>query len=108
VIDIARQFIRIQLNADAAILLKDEYASARPPPSCRLPFRVETHLLPRMAQDSGNWFATAISPVSGYASLYLPLRASMRIRGVLAVAFRRPDSPICRRKTSPCSKRWPR
>ena len=86
VIDIARQFIRFQLNADTAILLpKEEDANAK------LSFRIEPHLA-RVALDSGQLVRDSGTAGSGYASLYLPLRASMRIRGVLAVALPA-DSP---------------
>ena len=83
VIDIARQFIRIELNADAEILLPD--ASELPSGQTPRSFRVEPHLA-KMTQDSGQLVRDSQSAGSGYASLYLPLRASMRIRGVLAVA----------------------
>jgi len=84
VIDIARQFIRIQLNADAAILLPEDPDSTAT--LAKLSFRVEPHLA-LVAQQSGQLVRDSEIAGSGYASHYLPLRASMRIRGVLAVAF---------------------
>jgi len=84
VIDIARQFIHVQLNADSAILLKDNHDAATGPAS--LAFRIEPHLA-QVAQDSGQLVRDSEIAGSGYASHYLPLRASMRTRGVLAVAF---------------------
>ena len=86
VIDIARQFIRFQLNADTAILLPEEEDA-----NAKLSFRIEPHLA-RVALDSGQLVRDSGTAGSGYASLYLPLRASMRIRGVLAVALPE-DSP---------------
>jgi len=86
VIDIARQFIRFQLNADTAILLPEEEDA-----NAKLSFRIEPHLA-RVALDSGQLVRDSGTAGSGYASLYLPLRASMRIRGVLAVALPA-DSP---------------
>ena len=84
VIDIARQFIRFQLNADAAILLPED---ADPTAAqAKLSFRVEPHLA-LVARQSGQLVRDSGTAGSGYASLYLPLRASMRIRGVLAVAL---------------------
>jgi two-component system sensor histidine kinase KdpD len=91
VIDVARQFIRIQLNADAVILLKDDHDPEAAAKLSKLPFRVETHLA-QVAQDSGQLVRDSDIAGSGYASHYLPLRASMRIRGVLAIAFPA-DSP---------------
>ena len=86
VIDIARQFIRFQLNADTTILLPEEEGA-----NAKLSFRIEPHLA-RVALDSGQLVRDSGTAGSGYASLYLPLRASMRIRGVLAVALPA-DSP---------------
>lgn len=88
VIDIARQFIRFQLNVDAEILLPE--GSELPAGQATHTFRIEPHLA-RMAQDSGQPVRDSQSTGSGYASLYLPLRASMRVRGVLAIAPQ-PDS----------------
>jgi two-component system sensor histidine kinase KdpD len=84
VIDITRQFIRIRLNADAAILLPQDSDSTAT--LAKLSFRVEPHLA-LVAQQSGQLVRDSEMAGSGYASHYLPLRASMRIRGVLAVAF---------------------
>ena len=81
VIDIARQFIRFQLNADTTILLPEEEGA-----NAKLSFRIEPHLA-RVALDSGQLVRDSGTAGSGYASLYLPLRASMRFRGVLAVAL---------------------
>jgi two-component system sensor histidine kinase KdpD len=81
VIDIARQFIRFQLNADAALLLPEEEDA-----NAKLSFRIEPHLA-LVARQSGQLVRDSGTAGSGYASLYLPLRASMRIRGVLAVAL---------------------
>lgn len=86
VIDIARQFVRFQLAAEALVLLDDQPESAATgedeTPACR----IEPHLA-AMARNSGQLVRNAGLASGGYASLYLPLRASMRIRGVLAVAF---------------------
>jgi two-component system sensor histidine kinase KdpD len=91
VIDITRQFIRIQLNADAAIVLPEEDETISAARLMAFPFRVEMHLA-RMVQDSGQLVRDSEIAGAGYASLYMPLRASMRVRGVLAIAFA-PDSP---------------
>ena len=88
--DTARQYIRIQLEAEAAVLLPGTDGSlpnAVPAES----FGVEPHLA-RMALDSGQAVRDSEIAGSGYASLYLPLRASMRVRGVLAIA-RAPGAP---------------
>ena len=54
VIDITRQFIHVQLNADGAIVLPEDDATISAARLTTLPFRVESHLA-RMVQDSGNW-----------------------------------------------------
>ena len=86
VIDIAQQFVRKQLNAEALILGVDghplEFAHGAVSTACR----IELHLA-KVALDSGHMVRHDELSVDGYASLYLPLQASMRIRGVLAVAF---------------------
>ncbi|WP_153144622.1 DUF4118 domain-containing protein [Dechloromonas sp. H13] len=90
VIDIARQYIRMQLAAEATVLLPDTVGAltqAAPADG----FRCEPHLA-RVALDSGQPVRDNEIAGSGYASLYLPLRASMRVRGVLAVACA-PASP---------------
>jgi two-component system sensor histidine kinase KdpD len=86
VIDITRTFAQEQLNADALILLPDEHGhatvAASAAPSCRI-----DRLLAKIAEDSGKTVRNHELSNSGYAALYLPLRASMRTRGVLAIAF---------------------
>lgn len=89
VIEIARDFIHIQLDADSAILLKDNPDTASG--LTKLAFRIEPHLA-QVAQDSGQLVRDSEIAGSGYASHYLPLRASMHTRGVLAIAFPA-DSP---------------
>lgn len=97
VIDIARQFVRTQLKAEALILgldgnpvesapdSVDDLADDSAPTACR----IEPHLA-KVAQDSGHTVRHDELSSDAYASLYLPLKASMRIRGVLAVAFPQP------------------
>lgn len=86
VIDIARQFIRFQLKAEAAILLKDDQSPELAMQLNNLSFRIEPHLA-LVAQDGGQVVYDSGTAGSGYASLYLPLRASMNVRGVLAIAL---------------------
>lgn len=89
--DIARDFVRAQFAAAAAVVLPDELTPAggdSAPAGCR----VEPHLA-RMALNTGQAVHNDGFAAGGYASLYLPLRASMRIRGVLAVALPDPALP---------------
>ncbi len=86
VISIAQDFIATQLSAQAAILLPDATGCrllANPAPSS-LP--VEMHLA-QVALSSGQLVRSDEFSSLGYAPIYLPLKASMRIRGVLAVRF---------------------
>lgn len=82
---IVRQFIHGQLEAEAAVLLPGE-DGALPADTHPEGFRIEPHLA-RVALDSGQPVRDSEIGGSGYASLYLPLRASQRVRGVLAIAF---------------------
>jgi len=84
--EIARQFVRYQLDAEALILLLEGQQQTVDEKSATPALRIETHLA-YMAQESGKPVRSAELAGSGYASLYLPLPASMRIRGVLALAF---------------------
>ncbi|MFZ2266751.1 MAG: DUF4118 domain-containing protein [Azonexus sp.] len=83
VLAIARQFIQQQFTAESAILLP---AEQQPGSQEKPAFRIEPHLA-AIAMQGGETVRNNEFSSAGYASLYLPLRASMRIRGVLAVAF---------------------
>lgn len=83
VMEITRQFVRCQINAEALILLPDPAADYK---SGDADLRIEPHLV-HMVLESGTLLRTGELVSNGYASLYLPLRAPMRIRGVLAIAF---------------------
>lgn len=86
-LEITQRFVDRQLNAASTVLPQEKQAqrsAAKPaPPSCR----IEPHLA-TVALESGEPVRSGETAGNGYASLYLPLKASMRIRGVLAVAFR--------------------
>ena len=86
VIEITRTFAQGQLNAEAVILLPDEHGHstvvASAAPSCRI-----DHLLAKIAEDNGKTIRNPELSSGGYAALYLPLKASMRTRGLLAIAF---------------------
>lgn len=84
--EIAREFIASQLQAEAFILLPDaahKHLQAGPGEAGK---RVEMHLA-QIAFDSSTLVRSDEMRSLGVASLYLPLRASMRQRGVLAIAF---------------------
>ncbi|MDD2743961.1 MAG: DUF4118 domain-containing protein [Rhodocyclaceae bacterium] len=86
VVAIAQQFVARQLNAEVRILDTDGHPMASGDVALNSAFRVEAHLA-KVAQESGSTVRHDELGADGYASLYLPLKASMRIRGVLAVAF---------------------
>ncbi len=86
VTEIARQFIKLQLHADTLILLPENNIIVPASTTGHTPFRIEPYLA-NMALESGKMVLSAEPIGGGYASLYLPLKASMRIRGVLTVAF---------------------
>ena len=91
VVDAAQAFVRKQIGAEAAILVPDEAGhlavAAGQAPACR----IEPHLA-QVALNSGQPVKTDEIAGSGYASLYLPLQASLRVRGVLALAV--PDGAL--------------
>jgi two-component system sensor histidine kinase KdpD len=86
VVEFAKAFIKEQLGAECAILVPDDFRKSlvRTSPACSLP--IESHLA-RVALESGKLVRSDEMSSMGYAPLYLPLQASMRIRGVLAVRF---------------------
>ena len=86
VVDIARSFTQAQLEAESLILLPDEHGHPTVATSAAPTYKVNP-LLANIAQDSGKPVRDHEMSGSGYAALYLPLRASMRTRGVLAIAF---------------------
>lgn len=86
VVEIAQQFVRKQLNAEALILGVDGHPLQSEHGAISTACRIESHLA-KVALDSGHTVRHDELSADGYASLYLPLQASMRIRGVLAVAF---------------------
>jgi two-component system, OmpR family, sensor histidine kinase KdpD len=90
VADTARQFVRIQLDAEGVVLLPDDPSPGTAGSSQKPACRTDAHLV-KVALSSGQLVRTDEPPGSGDASLYLPLHASMRVRGVLAVAF--PENP---------------
>lgn len=86
-IEISKRFLRVQFNAQATILLADDHDRLPEERSATEPLysvRLAPHLA-ATAQTSGQ--PVRSHEANGYASLYLPLKASMRVRGVLAVAF---------------------
>ena len=86
VVEIARQFVRKELNAEALILGVNGYPLESEQGAVSKACRIESHLA-KVAQDSGQTVRHDELSGDAYASLYLPLKASMRVRGVLAVAF---------------------
>ncbi|MGB4065474.1 MAG: DUF4118 domain-containing protein [Azonexus sp.] len=86
VVDIARSFTQAQLEAESLILLPDEHGHPTLATSTTSACKVNP-LLANIAEDSGKTVRNHEMSGSGYAALYLPLRASMRTRGVLAIAF---------------------
>lgn len=86
VVDIARSFTQAQLEAESLILLPDEHGQPTLATSTNSACKVNP-LLANIAEDSGKTVRNHEMSGNGYAALYLPLRASMRTRGVLAIAF---------------------
>ncbi|MEN3373905.1 DUF4118 domain-containing protein [Dechloromonas sp. ZS-1] len=86
VVEISASFIRTQLVAQAVVLLPDEGRHTLSPVPFGAPLPVEMHLA-RVAFDSGRFVRSDEVMGMGLAAFYFPLKAPMRMRGVLAVAF---------------------
>ncbi len=84
--EIAQAFITQQLGAQSAILLPDDAAHTLQALALPDALLIESHLA-QVALTSGQLVRSDEIASLGYAPIYLPLRASMRIRGVLAVRF---------------------
>lgn len=93
VVSTAGDFVRAQLGARSVILVPDETHRNLATAGQQDELPVETHLA-LVAFESGEFVRSDEMRGMGYASLYFPLKASMRMRGVLAVAFEDvPDEP---------------
>lgn len=88
--EITRDFVREVLAARAAILLPDEAGQRLLAATPADGLAIESHLA-QLALSSGQLVRRDGVAGMGYAPLYLPLVASMRTRGVLAVAFAEPS-----------------
>lgn len=86
VVEITEDFVGSQLPARAVVLLPDDERKTLEAARSGAGVPVESHLS-RIAFDSGKFVRSDEVRGMGFASLYFPLKASMRIRGVLAVAF---------------------
>jgi two-component system sensor histidine kinase KdpD len=86
VAEITRNFIREVLAAEATILLSDSSGNLLP---CAGGGPARFGIEPRLATsafETGKVIGSGGLADSGYAALYLPLKAPMRVRGVVAVA----------------------
>ena len=89
--EITRNFLRRVLGADATILLPDSSGQLQ---ACAGQEDARLQVEPRLAImsfEGGTPVDCAQLSDSGYAVLYLPLKAPMRVRGVIAVA---PADPL--------------
>jgi len=86
VVDIAVAFIDKQLAAQSCILIPDEIGQGSLAACTANTLQIDTRLA-AVALESGKLVHSNEVGSMGYAPLYLPLRASMRIRGVLAIRF---------------------
>jgi two-component system sensor histidine kinase KdpD len=86
VVDTARRFVNLQFSAEAMILLPDEDNRLAPAMSIKSLCQIDLHLA-AVSMEGGQPVRNSEVADSASAALYLPLKASMRIRGVLALAF---------------------
>jgi len=93
VVEITDSFVRSQLSGRSSVLIPDEARTALGTAHSLFSLPIEAHLA-RAAFESGEFVRNDEVHCMGYASLYFPLKASMRIRGVLAVTVdEQPDEP---------------
>ncbi len=86
VVEIADSFVRSQLPSRSSVLVPDEIQKTLGSAHAEFTLPIETHLA-HIAFESGKFVRSDEVRGLGYASLYFPLKASMRMRGVLAVSF---------------------
>lgn len=86
VASITRKFLRHVLNADATILLPDRAGNLKPCGAGEAPGMLIEPRLALMAFEKGKPVTCEQLAESGYAVLYLPLKAPVDVRGVVAVA----------------------
>lgn len=92
VAEITRAFLHRLLKARGDILLYDREGNARPFASGGTPALAVEPRLATVAFEKGQPVECPQLASSGYAALYLPLKAPMRMRGVIAVAPEDNDS----------------
>lgn len=86
VFEITRNFSRSVLNADARVLLSDSAGELHVAEGCQSSRPQIEPRLAEMAFKGGAPVECGQLVHSGFAVIYLPLRAPMRVRGVVAVA----------------------
>ncbi|HPP46914.1 MAG TPA: DUF4118 domain-containing protein [Accumulibacter sp.] len=93
VVEISDRFVHSQLSARSNVLIPDETRKTLGTAHSRFTLPIEAHLA-HIAFESGKFVRSDELQGMGSASLYFPLQASMRMRGVFAVAFaERPEEP---------------
>lgn len=86
VVEITNGFVRSRLPATSVVLLPDAERKTLGVAGTQANLPIESHLA-YVAFEGGKFVRSDEVRGMGYASLYLPLKAPMRMRGVLAVAF---------------------
>lgn len=86
VTEITDGFVHSQLPARASVLTPDETHNTLVAVHARFALPIETHLA-HIAFETGKFVRSDVVCGLGYASLYFPLKASMRLRGVLAISI---------------------
>ena len=85
VMEITRSFLHRLANARGDILLYDKSGELLPDTAAGLPMLSIEPRLATIAYAQGKPVECSLLAGSGYAALYLPLKAPMRMRGVIAV-----------------------
>jgi two-component system sensor histidine kinase KdpD len=104
--EIAARFLRAEFDAGAALLVTDENDRVQPPvPLPQLPAGIDTGIA-QWAFDHAEAAGLGTTTLPAAGILYLPLKAPMRMRGVLAIEPRNPAplaGPESRRLLDTCA-----
>ena len=85
VVEAATKFIESQFRAKVAILIPDEQGRLQPADRAGFKLDVDSRAAAQWAYDKSQPAGAGTDTLSGNEFLYMPLRAPMRTRGVLAV-----------------------
>lgn len=100
VFEAGADFLRESLHVEACLLLPDEQSILRTVGASTIPFSTEVASIVQAVYVSGEIAETAEMGAANEIGLFLPLRGSTRMRGVLVVTVRRDNLTYLRQQRS--------